>query len=90
MPRQRSIHPAFDVDFIQAELQIGFALLDLAEDESLFGTHDCARRAVDEAEQACSKGERRLLALGDSAFHRLEPEIEKLHSAIEEMKPRFK
>lgn len=91
MLRPHRLTPRSDIgaEFVEADLHAGFALLDCAEDESLFGTPDGARRAISEAECACADCQLRLSGLNATDLERFQPEFEKLRAAIDGMKRRF-
>jgi hypothetical protein len=57
MPRQEHSGIHVDSDFVEADVDTGFALLHLAETQSLSGEPADAWRVVEEAEDACRDGE---------------------------------
>lgn len=75
-----------DADFVEADVDTGFALLQLAESQSVSGEPGDALRVVEEAEDACLDGEYRLTALGVRETRRLGPQLKELHGAIDRMR----
>jgi len=78
-----------EAEFVRADLDAAAAMLDFAEDESLFGTLEGARRALADADRACADGQERLARLNAADRGRLGPRIANLRGAIDRMQPRF-
>jgi len=89
MPSPQRSHIDIGRELVEADLNAGFALLDYAEDESLFGTPETARQVVEQAECACAHCRWRILGLCDADFVRLQPQLEKLECAVAAMRSRF-
>lgn len=87
--RSRGGNPVH-ADLAEAVLDSGFALLRLAESETRCGARREARRAIQEAEAACSEGRCRLSGVETGDARRLASGFEELSAAVAVTKARLR
>lgn len=71
------------VEFVEADVEIGFSLVDLAEDEFSVGNPAAASRALQDAEDILSDIQQRLLRLRTSESQPFGPLVGELRRAID-------
>lgn len=92
MPQPGSSRRRFRIerDLVEADLDAAFALLYLAETQSMAGARDEACRALEEADAACSDGQRRLRVIGSAEDRRIRLQLERMRQLIDGMQSRLK
>jgi hypothetical protein len=85
-PRKGSISDQVLVELVEADVETGFGLLDVAAGESCRGNLAFSRRAVEEAEKIVGDIEQRLRQLGTAEGAPFQPLLEELRREIEAAK----
>jgi hypothetical protein len=70
------------IELIEADVDIGFALVDEAKAYSASGRTECSARALHNAEDIVAEIERRLQRLGDSGSEPFRPLLAELRNEI--------
>ena len=92
MPHPRGLGSGVRVeyDFVEADLDTAFALLFVAEMQSLSQDQVNALRAIEEAEKALVDGEERLPGLDDSDRERLRIQLKRMRAVVESIRLNLK
>ncbi len=88
-------HPSRRADRIrrhlaEADLDAAFALLYFAETQSMAGARAEAYRALEDAEAACSDGQRRLHVLEHQEVRRVGIQLQRMRELIDGVKARLR
>ena len=86
--RKRSVSGRVLIDLVEANVEAGFGLLDVAAGESCRGNLAFSQSALQEAEQIVSDIEQRLAQLGSVESAPFEPLVEELRREIDAVKGR--
>ena len=87
-PAGSTLHDRIEMQFVEADVEMAFTLLDLAADEWRQGHHAIALRVIENAEEAFNDIELRLARLSASVRMPFSGLVGELRGAIDEAKLR--
>ena len=87
-PVGAALRHRIELEFVEADVEIGFSLVDMAERELGSGNPAFASRALHEAEEVFNDIRRRLECVGDREREPFGPLVEELRREIDSAKPR--